>query len=291
MRYMFVFGTALGGGNVSLCVNTVNLTYEVDNMSHEKNVITTPLVLALGFVLVALVLVFSPGSSPTVVSGGEGAIAQNTISVSGNAEISVMPDLAKIYVAIELDEPTAKRAQDENARLTNTVRAALMNEFDLDEEDIQTSSYNIWPRQVWDSETRKYTETGYESRHVLEITTTDLDKVGDMLDTAIDNGATTVQSIQFGMTDNLEADVNDQVLGRAAANAESKANGLAQTLGVRVGGVASVTESNYYYQPYQFNTRAMVMEDAEMGGMAKSTTISPEEVTVRGSVQVSYLIA
>lgn len=259
------------------------------NYTMESKSILTPLVLALGFVLVALTIVFVPhgattGTAPTTTA------QQNVISVAGNAEINVMPDLAKLYVAIEIEKPTAKQAQAENARLTNTVKEALKKEFGLDDEHIQTSSYNIWPQQQWNPDTSKYEETTYRSTHVLEITTEDLTKVGDMLDVAISNGATSVQSIQFGMTKALEQDVNDQVLGRAADNAKSKAEGIAQTLGVRLGKIASISESNYNYQPYYFNTRSDMAMGAASEASYKSTDISPQEVTVSGTIQMSYLL-
>ncbi|HII72079.1 TPA: SIMPL domain-containing protein [Candidatus Woesearchaeota archaeon] len=249
-------------------------------------------VLAAGFVLVALAIMFAPKPEVKVTTaGGSGPGAvQNTISVAGNAELTVSPDEAEIYIRITTDEPTAKRAQEENARLTNTVRDALKKAYDLDDEKIESNSYNLWPKQTWNPDTREYEDKGFTVQHLLKVTTDDLEEVGNMLDTAVQNGANGVDRISFTLSKDMEDDVRDQALGRAAGSAKDKAESLAMTLGVKLGGISSVSESNFYYDRYEYAVPAMDM--AEAGGMAKSfsTDISPKDVTVRANVNVAYLI-
>ncbi len=248
-------------------------------------------VLAAGFVLVALAIMFAPKPAVKVTTAGQGSgqAQANTISVGGMAELTVSPDQAEIFIRIETDEPTANRAQEENARLTNTVRDALKKEYNLDDDQIETSSYNLWPKQEWNSDTKRYTKTGFTVQHVLKVTTDDIDKVGDMLDTAVQNGANGIDHVSFTLSDKLTKDVREQALGRAADNAHQKAKALAETLGVRLGSVSSVTENNYYYQPYDYMPVAAV-DMAENSARSFKTDISPQDVDVRADLQVAYEI-
>ncbi len=260
-----------------------------DNSRENSNL--TNIVFALGFLLVTLAILFAPKPDIKITSaGGQGAM-QNTISVSGASELTVSPDQAELYLRITTEEPTATRAQEENARLTNTVKEALMSKHNINKDDIETSSFNMWPQQKYNPETRKYTETGYKVQHLLKITTTELADTGDILDTAVKNGANGIDRIQFSLSKELEADVRDQALSRAAGNAEDKAESLAQTLGVRIDGVASVTESNFYYQPYNY-ARTMSMDMAEGGEKSYGgTDLSPKDVEVKANLNVAYNIA
>lgn len=248
-------------------------------------------VLAAGFVLVALAIMFAPKSDVKVTTtGGSGQAMQNTISVSGASEITVSPDEADLYIRISTDEPTARRAQDENSRLTNTVRDALKKTYNLDDEDIESSSYNLWPQQRWNKDTEDYDVTSYKVDHLLKINTDQLDKIGDMLDTAVQNGANGIDRVQFKLSKKFEGDVRDQALGRAAEAAKEKAESLATTLGVRLGSVSSVQESNFYYQPYEYAPMANVAMDMREEKAYGGSSISPQDVTVRANVNLAYEI-
>ncbi len=249
-------------------------------------------VMAAGFVLVALAIMFAPQPEVKVTNtgAGSGQTQANTISVSGNSELTVSPDTAELYIRIVTEEPTAKRAQEENARLTNTVRDALKSKYDLDDDQIESTSYNMWPQQTWNPETREYLDKGYRVQHVLKISTEELEDVGDMFDTAVQNGANGIDRVAYTLSDELEKDVRDQALGRAAESARKKAVALTQSLGVTLGDVNSISESNYNYDSY---TYAPMMDMEAAGGMARSfkTDISPQDVTVRANVNVAYEIA
>ncbi|MFC1723114.1 SIMPL domain-containing protein [Nanoarchaeota archaeon] len=254
---------------------------------HSKHAMFT-VVLALGLGLVALAIFLSPQPDIKVTTtGGAGPTQANTISVTGASELTVAPDQAELYIRIVTEEPTANTAQEENSRLTNTVRDALKNTYDLEEEDIESSSYNLWPQQHWDRDTNKYIKTGYRVQHLLKVTTDEIEEVGNMLDTAVSNGANGVDRISFTLSKEYSADVRDQALSRAAENARDKATALSQTLGVTLGGVSSVSESNYYSRPYEYAPMAD-MEMAEAGAKSFSTEISPQDVTVRANLNVAY---
>ena len=212
---------------------------------------------------------------------------QQAISVAGRADLSVAPDEATVYISVITKEPTAKRAQEENARLMNTVMEAL-GEAGLDEDQMETTRFSLYPRQTYDRTTGKYKDEGFEATHTLELSLDDVEKVGDYIDVAVRNGATSVERVSFSLSPELQKATNDDVLGKAAGEARDKAESIADALGVSLGEVVGVSESNFDYMPFDYYPEATMAMDE--GVAVKSTSISPEDVSVRASVQVSYAI-
>ena len=69
---------------------------------------------------------------------------------------------------MKTEEPTANRAQEENARLMNTVKAAL-KKAGVDEDDMETTNYNLWPQHKWDRELEESVLTGYQVDRFGEV--------------------------------------------------------------------------------------------------------------------------
>ncbi|MBW2997715.1 SIMPL domain-containing protein [Candidatus Woesearchaeota archaeon] len=256
-------------------------------MGHEKSPFLM-IVLALGFVLIAIAILFAPKPAVTV-SGGDGISAdKSTLSVRGEARFDVDPDEAEVFIRVRTDEPTANRAQEENARLMNTVKAAL-RKAGVDSDDMETTSYNLWPQQRWDRDREEYDITGYRVQHLLKVTTDEVTEVGDLLDVAVGAGANGLDRVNFKLSDKKKEDVNSEALAQASGNAKDKADAIAQGIGVRIKGIAAVSESNV---GYDYIARPMYgMAEADMAvGKAFETEISPEAVTVSAYISIVYEI-
>jgi uncharacterized protein YggE len=239
-------------------------------------------ILAVGLVIVALILALN-SKQTTVVSGQD---IRNTISVSGDSELTVDPNQAEIFVNIETLEETAKESKDENARISKDVTDAL-KKAGVKEKNIETTQFSISPRYQYNRNTQKSDLIGYAVTHVLKVTTTDLDKVGNYVDTAVDNGATRINTINFGLTDEKKKDTNGEAMIRASNAAREKAEALSTNLGVRLGNIASVSESNFNYIPFIARDFAVVEAAFDTG---IPTEISPQSVTVRATVNVAFEI-
>lgn len=247
----------------------------------KSNILFTLLV--AGLLAVCILLALNP--KPINVTTNDAA--GNAISVTGNSELTVQPDKAELYIMIDTTENTAQRSKDNNADIADDVMAALKEEG-VKKDDIETTRYYIQERFEWNSETRKSESIGYETVHVLKVTTTDLSKVGSLIDVAVDAGANGFERISFTLSKELQKEANNDALIRASQVAEDKAKTLATTLGVRLGKVKAVSESNTNFAPYDFYPRA---EMAEMAAGANAPTqISPENIEVRAYVGISYEI-
>ena len=104
----------------------------------EKKTDNITIILAVGLIIIALGLVIS--------SAKENRNEQdNTISVSGSNEMTVMPDQAKIYVRVVTLQKTALESQQENTKISNKVISALKEQGVIDA-DIQTKGYNLYQK-------------------------------------------------------------------------------------------------------------------------------------------------
>jgi uncharacterized protein YggE len=244
------------------------------------------LIFILGFLLVALAIFYAP--KPEITLSTTSGTEKNMIRVEGSSTFEVDPDEAEVYVRVQTEEPTAKRAQEENARLMSSVKSALKRSG-ISESDMETTNYNLWPQQEWNPETQKYEKTTYMVQHLLKITTKDVTGVGDILDVAVKNGANGLDRIDFKLSDKRREDVNSEALAQASGNAREKAEAISQSLGVRLGKLSGVSESNVNYNYYP---RAMYAMAESVVGAAKSfdTDISPQSVSVSASISLVYEI-
>lgn len=171
-----------------------------------------------------------------VTSPGGGA---TRILVTGDAIVRAQPDTAIISIAVVTQNRSALAAQQENARLTETVIRALRAAAGTGAE-IQTGGYSIQPQRVY-RENQPPTITGYEARNAVTVTLGDLTRVGTVIDAASQAGANTIDGISFTLRRDRPA--RDQALTDATREAVSKAQTLAQALGGRVVRIVEVQEA------------------------------------------------
>ncbi len=207
---------------------------------------------------------------------------KSTVTVSGNSEITAEPDKAEVYVRIESTEDTAEDAKDENARVSEAVINALKG-IGVDTGNIETAQYRLQRKENYNPRTGKLEFEGYTAYHLLKITTKDIDGVGRIIDAAVDAGANGLERVSFGLTKEQERLANDRALKEASEVARDKAASLAASLGVKLGSIVSVAESNTRQIPYTYYPQVAEMKSA-------STEITPQSITVQGHVSLVYEI-
>lgn len=247
-------------------------------IKEKTNMLTT--ILIIGLVLVALILAYNTKTT-AVVSGQD---VRNLITVSGTSELTTMPNKAEIYVKIETFEKTAEEAKNANSKISKKVITALENKG-VKNADIETSQFYLSPRYSWDEKTGKSEIDGYTLTNVLKVTTLDLDKVGNLVDTAVNSGANGIDNVIFGLTKDREKEIKSEALVRASEEAKVKAEALATRLGVNLKRIASISESSFSYIPYAYRFAAV-----EKVMAAEETQISPQKLEVSATVNLAYEI-
>lgn len=241
-------------------------------------------------VLATFALVYTQYQRPiTITQAGPGGEGIPKITASGSSELTVMPDEAIIRIKVETKAKTAKETQDQNSRAMSQVQSALKR-AGIASADIETDQYNLYPWTEWDNVQQKTIEMGYTLYHTIKVKTTDLDKVGEFISTAVDAGANGIENIQFDLSDKKKEEVRRQALQDAAQNAKAKAETIAGSLGVRIGVVHEISESSFDYGPI-YRGYSMAAKGMDMMEEMVPAPVQPEQIEVRATVSVSYRIA
>ncbi len=238
-------------------------------MEFDKNI-------ALG---ILVVLVIGIGAYVYVNTDASG----ENISVSGNSEISSMPDFASVYILVSTLNDSAEKAKDENAEISEKVLDEL-DYLGFGEGEVESVSWNLYEEHSWENGRRK--SNGYKVDNMIKVEMENYQMVGAVVDRVVDSGGL-ISSIQFELDKEHEAELKAEALEEATKDAKTKAEAIARGSGGKLGKLVSVSSSDYRYGPYLYYDAA----EAGVGGTSLEkavTDIAPRELSVYGNVQVVY---
>jgi len=235
-------------------------------MKLEKSVQTT-LIIVVGVILLVLILINSLKPS-----------YENTISVSGMSTIEAMPDIIGVYFSVDTQGNTSNVAADKNSEIVDSLTNSLISKG-FEREDIKTQSYSVYPEYDYRVGTGKI--TGYRATHSLkvELSANESEKIGDVIDSGIDAGAG-ISYINFELSQENQNKYKKEAMELAAQDATSKAQGVAEGLGKKLGNLVSVSIDNYDYVPWLARDFGGV-SSAEAKEIATDIVPSEQEISAR----------
>jgi uncharacterized protein YggE len=199
------------------------------------------------------------------------------ISVTGEATVSVPPDLAEIDGGVTSEAKTAREASEANNAAMGKVLQALKG-AGIEEKDIQTSRLSLQPQST-PNRSGPSAIAGYRASNRVTIRVRDVTKVANVIDTLVGAGANEIGGINFVVSQ--ASKLLDEARERAVADARRKAEIYAKAAGVTLGAPLSISEQgNSAPVPY----RRMA------AGMAASAPVAQGEETLAVSVSVSWAI-
>ena len=202
------------------------------------------------------------------------------ISVSGEATVSVAPDIAHIDAGVASDAKTAKEASDANNAAMGRVLLALKT-AGIAESDYQTSRLSLQPQYAPNRASGSSPVVGFRASNRVTIRIRDVTKVAGVIDTLVGAGANDIGNISFevGQASKLLEDAREQAL----ADARRKAEVYARAAGVTLGAPLSISEGGGPMPLFKGRMAA-----APMG--AAAVPIAPGEETLSVTVSVSWAI-
>ncbi len=209
---------------------------------------------------------------------------ENTINVEGNSELTVEPDQAEVWAGISIVKDTAEEAQTEANKVINAIIDGLRYKG-INEKDIETENLNLYEERTWTEEEGSKV-IGWRASQTLKVKTTDLTKVGTIVDIAVKNGANQINNINFGLSEEKEQEYKKKALAEATKNAKSKAETIAESLGVKLGKIKSVSESTFQYRPYVYAMEAKAAAEV----VEEAAIVMPKDVTVTATISLVYNI-
>lgn len=215
------------------------------------------------------------------------ADSERSITVTGTATVKVEADSALITLGVESSAKEASAAAAANAEAVDKVTKALM-EAGIAEEDITTNYFYVYAIYNYDdmNEDGVTRIRGYRVNNSMFVVVKDIEKVGEIIDIALANGASSCDNISFRANGE---DLYDQVLAAAVKEAARKAAVVAEAAGGKLGKVIDVTEQYGSYSGVSLN-RTEVVEEAEDSGAAKGygTMIRSDDLSYSATVVVTF---
>jgi len=232
-------------------------------------------------VLAVLALVLS-ACGPTTINQ---AAPENlrTLDVSGVGVTYLTPDIVYINIGVNTQRENASEAVSINKEQTTAVIQAL-RDFGVAEKDIRTTNFSIWANQQYDpSGNGQITGTTYVVDNTVYVTVRKIDKLGDLIDAAIEAGANNIYSIQFDVEDKTEA--NKEARAKAVEEAKSQAQDLADVAGLSLVEIQKISYYESGASPYYYGGKG-----GGGGGAEAAVPIQPGQLAVTVTVNVTYTV-
>ncbi|KKU58177.1 MAG: hypothetical protein UX81_C0025G0018 [Parcubacteria group bacterium GW2011_GWA2_47_12] len=220
--------------------------------------------------------------------------AQSIISVSGKGEVVAVPDIANFSFSVEKESLMVADAQADVAKRTNDI-VAFLKKNGVEEKDIKTSGYNIYPRYeyqtrgdgvsvIYPDGGKRYLEA-YVVSQSISVKVRAVGDAGKLLSGIGELGAENVSGLSF------DFDKRDEMIkearGKAIAEARAEAENLANALGVRLVRIVSYNNNGGYPIYY-------AKAEAASYGMGGGGRVTPEipvgEDKIISQVNITYEI-
>jgi len=211
---------------------------------------------------------------------GQADKMERTIYVDATAKVVAKPDIAVTTIGMVNEGKTVQEAQTANNDVMSKMTAKL-KEMAIDEKDIQTSNYSIYPLYDYTDEAGRVLR-GYEVRQDVTVKIRDLSKANEVLSLAGELGANNISGLQFTIDDPevYKNEARQEALKKLAEKAQT----LSQSLGIRLGKVVSYNEYTSDNTPY-----VNVMKESMIYGLGGTSDQSVSSVE-SGSTEINMTV-
>ncbi|ALC89979.1 hypothetical protein AM500_09480 [Bacillus sp. FJAT-18017] len=203
-------------------------------------------------------------------------LKKDIIQVQGEGSVAASPDTATVTVGVSTEVQDLVQGQQQNARAVAAVIQSIQ-QTGIPSENIKTLDYRI--ESVYDYKDGVQTFRGYKITHLLQVTISDLEKVGTVVDTAVQNGANYISDIAF--TAKRKEGLYNEALELAVRNSFNKAKTIAGAINVALDSVPVQVEENRIARPLMEYQVPMVKG-------ATSTPIQPGQLLIEATITAIY---
>ncbi|WP_323785314.1 SIMPL domain-containing protein [Thalassovita sp.] len=203
--------------------------------------------------------------------------AVRKITVTGEARIAVVPDMAMVSLGAKQRAKTAAAAMEQTSQIITQMIERLKAQG-VAERDMQTSDLSLYQVDRRSSNGEREPD-GFEASNILQVRVRDLDKLGGLLNTLLEDGVNQFNGLSFGLK--TPGPVHDQARRDAVAEALRKAAIFADAAGVELGPVLNISESGGY---------GGVMPSLMNMERAAPVPVAEGEIDIRESVTLVILL-
>jgi uncharacterized protein len=202
-------------------------------------------------------------------------------TADGTGEVAATADNATFTVGVTQNASTAEQATNQMNQTSNEIIAQLKG-LGIQEADIKTTGYNVYPNQDFRNGTNNI--TGYTASQNLEVKAESIDLANKALAAATESGANTVSGVNFTLDDEGTKKLEQEALKKAVADAKKNAAEIAGAAGIKLGRIVSIRQGA--------QGMPVPMYKAEMANDARGGSVPPDlqagENTITVTVTLSY---
>jgi uncharacterized protein YggE len=230
--------------------------------------------------LISLVAVASAASAAEHQPGRE---HPRTVAVSGQGEIQAEPDRASVTLGVEARKPKMEEARAEVQKSVDAV-LKLTRDLKIDPKHVRATRVSVQPEYNWDNNARERHLIGYFVSRQIEIDLRDLEKLGQLLERAVDLGVNQIGDPQLDSS--KRRDLEREALAKAVADARLNAETVAKAAGARLGAPRTIAANTGFTPP----PMPMVRQKAMMAEAASDAAQSYQsgQMAFTGTVQVEF---
>jgi uncharacterized protein YggE len=218
------------------------------------------------------------------VSQAEETVTGTKLSISANAEIKSVPDIATVSTGVITIAPEPKKALEENAAKMDAVFKAL-TAAGIAAKDIQTADMSVEPQYAQSLTNKAPRIVAYQVNNNVSVTIRDIRNIGAALDALIAQGANQLNGPEFSVED--KAPALDQARKAAMEKAQKSAAVYAAAAGLKIKRIISISEQGGIV-PRPYPVRPMMA----MASMASAPTpVAAGQVTTEITINVDYELA
>jgi len=166
--------------------------------------------------------------------------APRAVAVSGSATVSMIPDQASINMSIQIRSKDLQDAQAQVGGIANRF-LELTDELDIDRKNVQTVGATVRPEYRWNKGRNQQELIGHIAERRLQVELKDLDKLGALLEGAVEAGINNVSPPQLSSSNEKES--YRDALALAAKDARGNAAAIAVALDAQLGNVITISSA------------------------------------------------
>jgi uncharacterized protein YggE len=217
-----------------------------------------------------------------------------SISVSGEGEVTAIPDIATVSFTVRESAKTVPEAQKlAEKKITDGLKA--LEALGVDKKDTKTLSYVVSPK--YESQQTGYCNgyvcppmktiiTGYEVSQSVTVKVRKVDQAGEVVGVLGKANITEITGPDFTVDDMDKVQADAKAL--AIEKAQEKAEATAKALGVSLGSITQFSEDNGGYYPVMYRAESMSMGVA--GKAADAVTLPQGENVIKSRVTITYTL-
>lgn len=219
-----------------------------------------------------------------------------TISVTGEAELMLEPDEVVVTFMAENRGADLQEVKSANDKAVSAVLAYAKKGLRVPPKHLQTAYVQIHPqyrqcnyKQQQNNTCNPLNIIGYHVRKDIQITLHQLGQYEPLVEKALEVGVTHIKGVQFKLKERNAHKHNVQQM--AVADAKSRADLIAGSLGQRVGSPLTIALDSFHSgyprsQPRAEFAKSMLHAGAAAGG--GDSTIATGQIRVSGRVSIVF---